>query len=249
MLVNVLRKHALVRGLQSAGCIVLAELAQSNKESHDRIRDCAGIPLVLGALENHPYAGDVQEHGCRALYCLARHDAFNLHIVCAGKGIELIVLAMKNHPRNGGVRCAACLVISQLAMDSKPTQDLFRSHGAIPLVLNTLVDSRPSNQQYSLLAVVSLADVNDDGFADLGAIELILNKMRQHPTERMVQWYGYDALGALLSKKKKQHMERFQKSHGVETVQKAVNGHTFPRNARTDRVLGAAKRGPFIKSR
>mmetsp|Transcript_8618 Transcript_8618/g.14581 ORF Transcript_8618/g.14581 Transcript_8618/m.14581 type:complete len:80 (-) Transcript_8618:17-256(-) len=72
--------------------------------------------------------------------------------------------------------------------------------------------------------------------------------MRQHPTDRDVQWYGHDALGALLSTtKRREVMKRFRESGGVEVVRQALDNHDFPRQKNVTDLLDLVKQ--YIKQK
>mmetsp|Transcript_8621 Transcript_8621/g.14606 ORF Transcript_8621/g.14606 Transcript_8621/m.14606 type:complete len:193 (-) Transcript_8621:1256-1834(-) len=190
-------------------------------------------------MSKYPNDAELQFAGCAALATLANANSDNQNIIRECGGIPVVLDVFRNHshyyPRN------ALMALARLACENEVNKEIICKCGAIPLISKAMeehpIHPRISSNGCLAIAILSAGD-SDIGFVDLGAVELILAAMRQHPTDMVVQWYGHDALGALLSTtKRREVMKRFRESGGVEVVRQALDNHDFPRQKNVTDLL------------
>ena len=108
--VEAMRKFDADAEVQRGGADVLAWMANSHKESKQKIASEGGIEVFLKAVRGFPDNEKVLEWNLVALGNLAMNDDNQVKIAEKG-GIELAIEALKRHPGNEGVQKYGCYVL------------------------------------------------------------------------------------------------------------------------------------------
>jgi len=230
VILDAMKQHALVAGVQEGGCAALANVARGNDANGVSIAEAGGINVILNGMRQHPTVPGVQQMGSAALGNMAvSNDANRVAIAKAG-GLNVILDAIRRHASVPGVQVEGCAALRNLGNNDANRVSIAEA-GGIPVILEAM-KRRASVAGVHEMGCAALGNIavsneaNRVSIAKAGGIAVILDSMRRRGSVPGVQEMGCAALGNIAVSNDANRVSIVE-AGGIPTILESMRQHAL----------------------
>ncbi|KAI0565378.1 Armadillo-like helical domain containing protein [Gracilaria domingensis] len=205
--VEIMRAHSLRAGIQTQGCLTLANLAYRNRSNKEAVMKCSGLKVVVGSLSAHPNVEQIQAWGCLAIRNFTnRSDAGEQETSVASGAVEVLLSALERYAGSETVQNNALIALTNIASRSPYGMERLRTAGGIQVLVSSLKYNLHSVKLaevgMSLTRVVAEDDRNKELFGQAGGIQAMTAVMDTHHGHLAISVKGCAAVRHLAFRRK-----------------------------------------------
>ncbi|CAN8062523.1 unnamed protein product [Agarophyton chilense] len=205
--VEIMRAHSLRVGIQTQGCLTLANLAFRNRNNKEAVMKCSGLKVVVGALSAHSNVEQIQAWGCLAIRNFTnRSDAGEQETSVASGAVEVLLSALERYSGSETVQNNALIALTNIAGRSPYGMERLRTAGGIQVLISSLKRNvgslKLAEVGMSLTRVVSEDDRNKELFGQSGGIQALAAIMDTHRRHLTISVKGCAAVRYLAFRRK-----------------------------------------------
>lgn len=205
--VEIMRSHSLRAGIQTQGCLTLANLAFRNRTNKEAVMKCSGLKVVVAALSAHQDVEQIQAWGCLAIRNFTnRSDAGEQETSVASGAVEVLLTALERYIDSETVQSNALIALTNIASRSPYGMERLRTAGGIEVLVSALQHNvrseKLSEVGMSLTRVVVEDDRNKELFGQANGIQAMTAIMDAHRGQLAISVKGCAAVRHLAFRRK-----------------------------------------------
>ncbi|KAI0558371.1 Armadillo-like helical domain containing protein [Gracilaria domingensis] len=185
--VEIMRAHSLRTGIQTQGCLTLANLDYRNRTNKEAVMKCSGLKVVVGSLSALLNMEQIQAWGCLAirnftnrntgrletvqnnvliaLTNIASRSPYGMERLRTADGIQVLVSSLK-HNLHSAKLAEVCMSLTRVVAEDDRNKELFGQEGGIQ-AMTAVMDTQHGHLAFSVngCAAREVGRVVEDAFS------------------------------------------------------------------------------------